>query len=103
MANRKYTAQKIKDRKTFDAAGEKSKAISAAVWGQLEPLDKKAREKTLIWGDTLPENVQPELAGMFRQAYQNLGEAVESGIVSFQMLSALEMRFLSLRFAATSS
>ena len=74
MANRKYTAQKIKDRKTFDATGEDSKPIPASIWGQLEPLDKKAREKILIWGDTLPANVQPELAGMFRQAYENLGE-----------------------------
>ena len=91
MANRKYTAQKIKDRKTFDATGEKSKPIPASIWGQLEPLDKKAREKMLIWGDTLPSNVQPELAGMFRQAYENLGEAVEAEDVIKVNKIALEL------------
>ena len=39
-----------------------SDTISAAVWGQLAPLDKIAREKVEKWGDRLPSLVSPELS-----------------------------------------
>lgn len=52
--------------------------IPAAIWGCLEPLDKVAREKELIWGDQLPELVTPDLASRFRAAYEALGQKVEA-------------------------
>ena len=77
MKNR-ITANKIKDRKSFDPThGDKSKPISAGLWGQLEPLDRKAREMERKWGDSLPSLVEPELAGRFRGAYEALGKFVE--------------------------
>ena len=63
------------DRGTFQS-GSLGSAIPAAVVGQLEPLDRVARAKTMRWGDTLPSLVSPELAGRFRGAYEALGEAV---------------------------
>ena len=49
MKNR-ITANKIKDKKAFDPRhGDQSKPISARLWGQLEPLDRKAREMERKW------------------------------------------------------
>lgn len=58
-------------KKMFDTGGDTGR-ISAAVWGQLEPLDRKAREMTARWGDSLPSRVAPELAGRFNAAYEAL-------------------------------
>ena len=77
-AKRRMSANKAKDKKTFDARhGDQVEPISAAVWGQLEPLDRKAREMERKWGDSLPSLVEPELAGRFRAAYEALGKFVE--------------------------
>ena len=51
--------------------------ISAGVWGQLEPLDRVAREKIARWGDTLTSFVPPEMAGRFEAAYDALKVYVE--------------------------
>ena len=75
---RRISANKAKDKKSFDPRqGDDSKPISAGVWGQLEPLDRKAREMERKWGDSLPSLVEPELAGRFRAAYEALGKFVE--------------------------
>jgi hypothetical protein len=66
-----------KDRGTFDT-GSEVKPISRQVDGQLAPLDRKAREKTLKWGDSLPGLVSPELAGRFEAAYDALRAKVEA-------------------------
>tara|TARA_B100000035_G_scaffold314937_1_gene333056 strand:+ start:916 stop:1521 length:606 start_codon:yes stop_codon:yes gene_type:complete len=58
-----------------------SDTISAAVWGQLAPLDKIAREKVEKWGDRLPSLVSPETAGKFEAAYDALGNAVKDNDV----------------------
>jgi len=81
---RRISANKIKDKKSFDVRhGEQSKPISAGVWGQLEPLDRKAREMERRWGDSLPSLVAPELAGRFRAAYEALEKFVaEENIVA---------------------
>ena len=77
-AKRRMSANKAKDRKTFDTRhGDQAEPISAAVWGQLEPLDRKARGMERKWGDRLPSLVEPELAGRFRAAYEALGKFVE--------------------------
>ena len=83
-AKRRISASKAKDRKTFDTRhGDQSKPISAGVWGQLEPLDRKAREMERKWGDSLPSLVGPELAGRFRAAYEALGKFVsEENVVA---------------------
>ena len=62
-----YREQKAKG--TLNEEGTK---ISAGVWGQLRPLDEKAREKIAKWGDTLPDLVAPDLAGRFEAAYEAL-------------------------------
>jgi hypothetical protein len=75
---RRISANKAKDKKSFDPRhGDESKPISAGVWGQLEPLDRKAREMERKWGDSLPSLVEPELAGRFRAAYEALGKFVK--------------------------
>ena len=81
---RRISAHKAKDKKSFDPRhGDDSKPISAGVWGQLEPLDRKAREMERKWGDSLPSLVAPELAGRFRAAYEALGKFVaEENIVA---------------------
>lgn len=66
--------------KRFETHGDTG-MISAAVWGQLQPLDRVAREKIARWGDTLPSLVPPELAGRFEAAYDALGAWVELGDV----------------------
>ena len=58
--------------------GEDAFVISAGVWGQLAPLDRKAKEKIAKWGDTLPSLVSPELAGRFEAAYERLRELVDA-------------------------
>ena len=70
-------AKARKDRGTFET-GNQTKPISRQVDGQLLPLDRKAREKTLKWGDTLPSLVSPELAGRFEAAYDALRAKVEA-------------------------
>lgn len=72
-------AQSVKHRGQLGLDPEKA-TISAAVWGQLEPLDRKAREMEAKWGDTLPSLVSPELAGRFRSAYEALGKYVECNL-----------------------
>ena len=62
-------------KKTFETGGDTGR-ISAAVWGQLEPLDRKAREMTARWGDSLPSRVSVDLSGRFNAAYAALEERV---------------------------
>ena len=62
--------------------GEEAFVISAGVWGQLAPLDRKAKEKIAKWGDTLPSLVAPELAGRFEAAYERLRELVDAQDIS---------------------
>jgi hypothetical protein len=66
---------KAATKKTFDTSGDTGR-ISAAVWGQLEPLDRKARDMVARWGDSLPSRVSPDLAGRFHAAYAALEERV---------------------------
>ena len=74
----RISANKIKDKQSFDPRhGDQSKPISAGLWGQLEPLERKAREMERKWGDSLPSLVEPELAGRFRAAYEALGKFVD--------------------------
>ncbi len=63
---RRPTAKQIASKGTF-TVGERTEPIPAAVWGQLEPLDRVAREMTERWGDTLPSLVTPELAASSRE------------------------------------
>lgn len=72
---RRPTAKQIASKGKF-TVGEKTEPIPAAVWGQLEPLDRVAREMTERWGDTLPSLVTPDLAGKFEAAYEALKEAI---------------------------
>ena len=72
---RRPTAKQIASKGTF-TVGERTEPIPAAVWGQLEPLDRVAREMTERWGDTLPSLVSPELAGKFEAAYEALKQAL---------------------------
>ena len=72
---RRPTAKQIASKGKF-TFGERTEPIPAAVWGQLEPLDRVAREMTERWGDTLPSLVTPDLAGKFEAAYEALKEAV---------------------------
>ena len=72
---RRPTAKQIASKGKF-TVGERTEPIPAAVWGQLEPLDRVAREMTERWGDTLPSLVTPELAGKFEAAYEALKQAV---------------------------
>lgn len=65
----------LKHKGTFRVDGE-TEVIPMAIIGQLEPLDRVAREKQAKWGDTLPSLVAPELAGRFRAAYDALDDAV---------------------------
>ena len=74
-AKKRPTHKEIKARGSFSTEGE-AKVISAGVWGQLRPLDEKAKAKTERWGDTLPDLVSPELAGRFEAAYEALYEKV---------------------------
>lgn len=62
--------------KGSESAGEEPK-IKAGVWGQLEPLDRVARDKMSRWGDTLTSFVPPEMAGRFEAAYDALRVYVE--------------------------
>ena len=55
---------------------EDALVIKAAVWGQLEPLQRVANEKIKRWGDHLPKCVPPEMAGRFEAAYEALEAAV---------------------------
>jgi hypothetical protein len=90
--SRKPTAQQIKAKGTFQV-GERTEAIPAAVWGQLEPLDLVAREKKRKWGDTLPSLVSPDLAGRFHGAYEALGQAVvDKDVVRVNKLAGQLMR-----------
>ena len=66
---------KAATKKTFETGGDTGR-ISAAVWGQLEPLDRKARDMTARWGDSLPSRVSPDLSGRFNAAYAALEERV---------------------------
>jgi len=78
MANqkgRRPTAKQIAAKGKF-TVGERTEPIPASVWGQLEPLDRVAREMTERWGDALPSLVTPDLAGKFEAAYEALKEAI---------------------------
>lgn len=89
---RKPNAKDVKAKGTFEV-GDRSEPISAGVWGQLEPLDRVAREKTEKWGDTLPSLVSPELAGRFHGAYEALGKAIDaSDVLKTHKLSGALMR-----------
>lgn len=66
---------KAATKKTFDTSGDTGR-ISAAVWGQLEPLDRKARDMVARWGDSLPSRVSVDLSGRFNAAYAALEERV---------------------------
>jgi len=85
MAKRikKMTKKAAKDRnRNFEALqSDEQKLISPNVWGQLSPLDKKAREMTARWGDQLTSLVSPDLAGRFEAAYNALNVAVETNDV----------------------
>ena len=74
-AKKRPTHKELKAKGSFSTEGE-AKVISAGVWGQLRPLDEKAKAKTERWGDTLPDLVSPELAGRFEAAYDALYEKV---------------------------
>lgn len=81
MAKKKQLGEAAKralaNRGTFRVDGDsEAEVIPAAVWGQLAPLDRVAREKQARWGDTLPSLVPPEMAGRFRAAYEALDAAV---------------------------
>lgn len=80
---RKVTKKSAKDRnRNFEALqSDEQKYISPNVWGQLSPLDKKAREMTAKWGDQLTSLVSPDLAGRFEAAYNALNVAVETNDV----------------------
>lgn len=73
---RKPTAQELKYKHLN--TGDAKDVIPAAVWGQLEPLDRVARDKTARWGNTLPSLVSPDLAGRFEAAYEALHAAVSA-------------------------
>ena len=76
MANK--TRVNYKDVKAKGTLTDQGTKISAGVWGQLRPLDEKAREKIAKWGDTLPNLVSPDLAGRFEAAYEALRERVDA-------------------------
>ena len=67
-----------KDVKARGTLNSEERRISAGVWGQLRPLDEKAKEKIARWGDTLPDLVSPDLAGRFEAAYEALRERVDA-------------------------
>ena len=84
MAKLKSKAKGKLDHRDVKARGSLNSGegiISAGVWGQLRPLDEKARKKIERWGDTLPDLVSPELAGRFEAAYEALGAKVTAGDV----------------------
>ena len=75
------TQAKQRGRDAMGRVDDQAQVIKAAVWGQLKPLDEKAREKQSKWGDRLPSLVAPDLAGRFEAAYEALGEAVDANDV----------------------
>ena len=75
QAKRRVNAKDVKARGTLGSSESK---ISAGVWGQLRPLDEKARVKVEKWGDRLPDLVDHELAGRFEAAYEALSEKVSA-------------------------
>lgn len=70
--------QRGKDSSGRVVEGKEGDVIRAAVWGQLEPLDRKAKDKIAKWGDQLPQLVSPDLAGRFEAAYEALADAVKA-------------------------
>ena len=77
-----------RDAKASGTLGSDGIKISAGVWGQLRPLDEKARGKIERWGDTLPDLVSPDLAGRFEAAYEALWEKVqENDVVSVNQIA----------------
>jgi hypothetical protein len=70
-------ANAIRNRGKFET-GTPTKPISMQCIGQMMPLDKKARDMTKKWGDSLPELVSPDLAGRFEAAYDALRVKVEA-------------------------
>jgi hypothetical protein len=96
MAKRAVKAKgrvNYKDVKAKGTLGDEGSRISAGVWGQLRPLDEKAREKVERWGDTLPDLVSPELAGRFEAAYEALVEKVNADdTVAVHQIAAQLMR-----------
>jgi hypothetical protein len=91
-AKKRPTHKEIKDKGSFSTEGE-AQVISAGVWGQLRPLDEKARVKTERWGDTLPDLVSPELAGRFEAAYEALYEKVYANdVVGTNQIASQLMR-----------
>jgi len=98
MAKKSYinvTKAKARGR---DAVGhikpdEDKLVIKAAVWGQLEPLQKISEEKIRRWGDQLPKCVPPEMAGRFEAAYEALEAAViENDVVKTHEIVGQLMR-----------
>lgn len=75
QAKRRVNSREVKARGSLGSSESK---ISAGVWGQLRPLDEKARVKVEKWGDRLPELVSPELAGRFEAAYEALYDKVNA-------------------------
>ena len=82
--------REVKARGTLNSEETK---ISAGVWGQLRPLDGKAKEKIAKWGDTLPDLVAPDLAGRFEAAYEALKERVDADdVVGVNQIATQLMR-----------
>lgn len=72
---------------------EDALVIKAAVWGQLEPLQRVSNEKIKRWGDYLPKCVPPEMAGRFEAAYEALEAAVlENNVVKTHEIAAQLIR-----------
>jgi hypothetical protein len=72
---------------------EDALVIKAAVWGQLEPLQRVANEKIKRWGDYLPKCVPPEMAGRFEAAYEALEAAVlDNNVVKTHEIAGQLMR-----------
>ena len=69
----KKQALSFKHRGEFGLDGD-LETIDVKIWGQLMPLDRKARDMEAKWGDTLPSLVSPDLAGRFYAAYEALGK-----------------------------
>lgn len=96
MAKGKAGARKrvsYKDAKAQGTLGSDGDKISAGVWGQLRPLDEKARRMTEKWGDTLPDLVSPDLAGRFEAAYDALTQKVsEDDVVAVNQIATQLIR-----------
>ena len=97
MAKRikKMSKQKTKDRnRNFEALqSDEQFYISPNVWGQLSPLDKKAREMTAKWGDPLTSLVSTNnSAAQLLKAWDVLeAEAIANGGKPLENAWAVEL------------